>query len=73
MRSEDWIPIGKSKNIIMVRVGWRWFVLEAIGKINKNHDLTILVSNDNKRTFEFIVSDIDEIERVPCGDKNTKN
>lgn len=57
----------------MVRVGWRWFSLEAIGKIDRNKDMPILVSNDDGRDFQFIISDIDEIQRIPCGSSEVKN
>tara|TARA_Y100000004_G_C8801120_1_gene363475 strand:+ start:166 stop:414 length:249 start_codon:yes stop_codon:yes gene_type:complete len=62
---DDWIYLTKSQGIVMVRIGYKWFSLEAIGGIEKkNNDLPILVCDDDGQDMEFIITDIDDLEKI---------
>lgn len=62
---KDWIYLTKTQGVIMVRIGHKWFSLEAIGTFNNTtSDLPILVCDDDGRDMEFIHTDIDDLERI---------
>ena len=65
-RVSDRLYFSKKNGVIMVRVGHRWFSLEAVGEFDySTFKLPILTYNDDGREFEFIHTDIDEVERIP--------
>tara|TARA_Y100000401_G_scaffold73348_1_gene59349 strand:- start:20488 stop:20718 length:231 start_codon:yes stop_codon:yes gene_type:complete len=73
IKNDEWIPISKKQKIFMVRIGVRWFVLEAIGSLTSEYDMPILVSDDDGDEKEFIMTDVDEIERIHNNMGNLKN
>ena len=63
--NDYWIYLTKSQGVIMVRIGHKWFSLEAIGTFNsETYNLPILVCDDDGKDMEFIHTDIDDLERI---------